>query len=358
MKMITLRLGKNRHPIWVGPKSLDRVGQMMKKNGVKGKVMVVTNPVVGQLYGARLRKSLAVAGIRSNWFEIPDAETSKSLVWCGRAYRAMAQAGMDRGDCVVALGGGVVGDLGGFLGATYLRGIVTVQVPTSLIAQVDSSVGGKTGVNLPEGKNLVGAFCQPDLVVIDPTVLGTLPEREWKSGMAEIVKYGVIAKEAFFHFVENHLEGLRKFRPKDLNDAVLTSCRIKAMVVEADEREAGPRAILNFGHTFGHALEVLTRYRRYTHGEAIGMGMAWAARLSVHQGLCRQEDSDRLVNLLRGIGLPIDLPRINRTRLLEAMIHDKKVRGGKLRFVLMRRIGDVGVYDDIPEDAIFETAHG
>jgi 3-dehydroquinate synthase len=269
MKMITLTLGKSRHPIWVGPKALDQVGPLMKKNGLTGKVMVVTNPVVGRLYGTRLRKSLAVAGIRSNWFEIPDAETSKSLVWCGRAYRAMAQAEMDRGDCVVALGGGVVGDLGGFLGATYLRGIVTVQIPTSLIAQVDSSVGGKTGINLPEGKNLVGAFCQPDLVVVDPSVLSTLPDREWKSGMAEIVKYGAIAEEAFFHFVESRLERLRKFRPKDLQDAVLMSCRIKTAVVEADEREAGPRAILNFGHTLGHALETLTRYRRYTHGEQL-----------------------------------------------------------------------------------------
>ena len=358
METITLRLGKRQHPIRVGPKALDRVGAQMKKNGITGKAMVVTNPVVGRLYGKRLKATLTAAGIPSAWFEIPDAETSKNLLWCGRAYRAMAQAGMDRSGCVVALGGGVVGDLGGFLAATYLRGIAAVQVPTSLVAQVDSSVGGKTGVNLPEGKNLVGAFYQPDLVVVDPSVLRTLPSREWTSGMAEVVKYGVIAEESFFRFIESRLEGFRKFQPKVLQTAVVTSCRIKAAVVEADEREAGPRAILNFGHTFGHALEALTRYRRYTHGEAVGMGMAWAARLSVHMGLCRREDSDRLTDLLKRIGLPIEVPRINRARLLEAMGRDKKARGGRLRFILMRRIGEVGVYDGVPESAIFETLRG
>lgn len=355
MRTISVRLGGHRHPVLIGPNLLDRVGRLMAAREITGRAMVITNPAVGGLYAGRLRKSLDGAGIRNECFEIPDGESYKNLAWFAKAHRAMARAGLDRGGTVVALGGGVVGDVGGFLAATYMRGVAAVQVPTSLIAQVDSSIGGKTGVNLPEGKNLVGAFHQPDLVVVDPLTLKTLPEREWVSGMAEVVKYGVIADESFFAFVEGALEKLRGLRPKALETAIETSCRIKGAIVETDERESGPRAILNFGHTLGHALETLTRYRRYTHGEAIGIGMAWAGRLSADLGLCDREDSRRLTKLLGRVGLPVEAPRLNRRRFMEAVGRDKKVRAGGPRFVLMRALGRVGVYEDIPESALWES---
>ncbi|MFQ5692652.1 MAG: 3-dehydroquinate synthase [Nitrospinota bacterium] len=358
MDTVSVRLGGRAHPILIGPGLLDRVGRLMADRGLTGKAWVLTNPTVGALYADRLAKSLDRAGIRHARFDLPDGEAHKTLAWCARAYRAMVRAGLDRGGSVVALGGGVVGDVGGFLAATYLRGVAAVQVPTSLIAQVDSSVGGKTGVNLPEGKNLVGAFRQPDLVVIDPLALRSLPEREMASGMAEVVKYGVIAEESFFAFVEDRWEALRKLRPRALQTAIVTSCRIKAAVVEVDEREAGPRSILNFGHTFGHALETLTRYRRYTHGEAVAIGMAWAGRLSAEAGLCPREDSDRLTALLRRIGLPVEPPRLNRGRWLEVLGRDKKARGGRLRLVLMRGLGEVGVYEEVPEPLLFRTRRG
>jgi 3-dehydroquinate synthase len=358
VETIVVRLGKRSYPVLVGPKLLDRVGPLMAEQGLTGRSFVVTNPTVGRLYAKRLRESLRRAGIGQEWFEIPDGEAYKTPAWCGRAYRAMARAGLDRQGTVVALGGGVIGDVGGFLAATYLRGVAAVQIPTTLIAQVDSSVGGKTGVNLPEGKNLVGAFCQPDLVVVDPLVLKTLPPREWTSGMAEVIKYGVIADESFFAFVEEKLEDLRALRPKALQTAIVTSCRIKGAVVELDERETGPRAILNFGHTFGHALETLTRYRRYTHGEAIGIGMASAGRLSAKLGLCEPTASLRLTGLLGRAGLPVEAPRLSRGRVLEVMGRDKKVRGGRVRLVLMRGLGEVGIYENAPEDAIVRALRG
>lgn len=361
MDTVSVRLGERTYPICVGAHLLDRAGRLMAGRGLAGEAFVLTNPTVGGLYAGRLSRSLDRAGIPHVRFDIPDGESSKTLSWCARAYRAMVRAGLDRRGAVVALGGGVVGDVGGFLAATYLRGVAAVQVPTSLVAQVDSSVGGKTGVNLPEGKNLVGAFRQPDLVIADPLTLRSLPGPEWTSGMAEVVKYGVIAEEAFFSFVEERLEDLRRLRPAALLTAIVTSCRIKAAVVEADEREAGPRAILNFGHTFGHALETLTRYRRYRHGEAVAVGMAWAGRLSALVGLCDRAASDRLTGLLQRIGLPVRAPRAprsDRRRWMEVLGRDKKARAGRLRLVLMRGIGEVGVYEGVPESAIFEALRG
>ncbi|MFQ5912257.1 MAG: 3-dehydroquinate synthase [Nitrospinota bacterium] len=358
METVSLHLGERSYPVAIGPNLLDRAGRLMAERGLAKRAWVLTNPTVGSLYAKRLAASLDRAGVRHEWFEIPDGEAYKTLTWCARAYRAMVRAGLDRQGSVMALGGGVVGDLGGFLAATYLRGVASVQVPTTLISQVDSSIGGKTGVNLPEGKNLVGAFHQPDLVVADTLALKTLPEREWVSGMAEVVKYGVIADDSFFSFVEDEWEGLRRLRPRPLQTAIVTSCRIKAAVVEVDEREAGSRAILNFGHTFGHALETLTRYRRYTHGEAIAIGMAWAGRVSVELGVCDRAASNRLTELLRRIGLPVELPRLDPRRLMEVMGRDKKVRDGRLRLVLMRDLGDVGVYEGVPESAILRTLQG
>ncbi len=355
---VSVCLGERSYPVLIGANLLDRAGRIMAERGLAGRALVLTNPTVANLYAKRLARSLDRARIHHEWFEIPDGESYKTLAWCAKAYRAMVRAGLDRNAAVVALGGGVIGDIGGFLAATYLRGVAAVQVPTSLIAQVDSSVGGKTGVNLPEGKNLVGAFYQPDLVLVDPLTLRTLPRRDWVSGMAEVVKYGVIVEESFFSFVENKLEKLRDLRPRALQTTIVTSCRIKGAVVEADERETGPRAVLNFGHTFGHALETLTRYRRYTHGEAIAIGMAWAGRLSAVLGLCDRAAVDRLTELLRRVGLPVEAPRLNRRRLMEVLGRDKKARGGRLRFVLLRAVGDVGIYEGVSEGAIFQALRG
>ncbi len=355
VKTISVQLDERSYDLVVGEGVLDRVGRLMASRGLRGRAVVFTNPVVGRRYARRLQQGLARAGISSFRFNVPDGEIYKNLAWCGRAYRSLLEAGVDRHGTVIALGGGVVGDLAGFVAATYLRGVATVQVPTSLTAQIDSGIGGKTGVNLPAGKNLVGVFCQPDLVAIDPGLLRTLPRREILSGMAELIKYGVIADGAFFSFLEDHLDDLLSLRSPSLDRAISTSCRIKAAVVSADERDLGLRSILNFGHTFGHAVEALTRYRRYSHGEAVAIGMAYAARLSSILGICPSAVSDRLVRLLRSTGLPTTPPRLSRARLLKTFGVDKKARGGEVRFVLLRAIGEVGLYGHIPEEALFKA---
>ena len=281
-----------------------------------------------------------------------DNESAKNLRTVELLARDLVKGGADRKSLLIAVGGGVVGDVAGFVAASYLRGVALVHVPTTVVAQVDSSIGGKTGVNLPEGKNLVGAFYPPRLVLSDSNVLGTLPEREFRGGLAEIIKHAVIADAEMFAYLEKNMEKVERRDREALDYLIPRNVAIKARIVTRDERESGLREILNFGHTFAHALESVTHYKRYQHGEAVAWGMMAAALLGHEVGVTRADDVSRIVSLVRRMGPLPSWPRVPARALLEAMRSDKKARGGKLRFVLIPRIGKAGSYDGVPLDVV------
>jgi 3-dehydroquinate synthase len=337
--------------------ALARAGALVSSLHEFSSAFAVSSPRIWRLWGAQLKAGFGeCGGLRSVTFD--DREAAKNLRSVERMCRALVRAGADRRALLVALGGGVVGDVAGFVAACYLRGVAVVQVPTTLVAQVDSAIGGKTGVNLPEGKNLVGAFYQPRLVVVDPQVLSTLPKREYRSGIYEIIKYGVIGDAELFAYLERCLDRLVK-QDAGAVDWVLPRCiAAKADVVSRDERESGLREILNFGHTFGHAIEAATRYRRFLHGEAVGWGMIAAARLAARVRILSETPAERIEVLTRGVGPLPRLPRIAPDRLLLHMRSDKKVRGGKLRIVLPRAVGKVETFSDIPEADVAEVIRG
>ncbi len=320
------------------------IGPRLSGLGFRGRAALITNPKVRRLYGGVVLKSLASAGFKTIVITVPDGERYKNLDEAAKIFDALVSSRFERGSPVVALGGGVIGDISGFAAAAYLRGVPYIQVPTTLLAQVDSSVGGKTGVNHPKGKNLIGAFYQPSAVYIDPLTLKTLPEREFKAGLAEVVKYGVIKDKAFFGYLERNAASLTE-RGQALCKAIEISCAIKAWVVSRDEREGDLRAILNFGHTFGHAIEAVTGYGTFLHGEAVAIGMVMAINFSVRLGLCPAKDAQRVVSLISSLGLPVDAPDISPAKLIEAMRLDKKVVNGRIRFVLPRAVGRVAVGD-------------
>jgi len=351
---VTVNLGASRsYPIFLGEGILPGLGDETRKRVTGGRVLVVTNPTVGSLWGREAERSLAEAGFAVYRAEIPDGEEYKTLDTAAHLYDRAFEAGLDRSCAVVALGGGVVGDVAGFTAATYMRGVPLVQVPTTLMAQVDSSVGGKVAVNHPRGKNIIGAFYQPVLVLADVGTLRTLPGRELRAGIAEVIKYGVISDAAFFGWLEENLERLLKGDPEALTYAVEMSCRIKARVVEADETEQGLRRVLNYGHTFGHALEALTGYRVYVHGEAVAVGMVAAAKLSVLLGLLDEESYSRIEQLVRRAGLPADIPAdLSFEAALTCMERDKKAQDGRITFVLPEAVGRVGFYPDPPADML------
>ncbi len=352
VEKLRVDLGKRSYDIIIGAGALDLVGQKLSALGLGRRVTVVSNAVVRPLYGERVETLLAQSGFTVRVVEIPDGEVHKSLATAAGLYDELIDFKMDRACAVVALGGGVIGDLAGFVASTYLRGVPFVNIPTTLLAQVDSAVGGKTGVDHPKGKNLIGAFYQPRLVLCDLDVLRTLPKRELIAGMAEVVKYGVILDANFFSFVETHVEEILNLQPGAMAEVVRSSCEAKATVVERDELESGLRAILNFGHTLGHAIESLTGYSRFIHGEAVAIGMVAAARIARAMGLCPQADVDRLKAILEQIGLPTRPPKLELQAVLEAMIHDKKVQAGRIRFVLPERIGKAVIRDDVDPAAI------
>lgn len=340
MQTVTVNLGQRSYPIQIGAGLLSRVGEAMKAQGMAGRVGIVSNPQVADLYLEEAQDSLREAGYETAAVLIPEGEPHKDTESLGRIYDALVERRFDRSATLVALGGGVVGDVAGFAAATFLRGIGYVQVPTTLLAQVDASVGGKTAVNHRRGKNLIGAFHQPRLVVIDPETLRTLPRREFAAGMAEVIKHGVIEDAAFFGFLEDEMDALLRMDSAAVETAVAASCRIKAAVVEQDEREDDRRAILNFGHTIGHALESFTGYERFLHGEAVAIGMVLAAALSAGRGLCSAEDLGRIERLVRRAGLPWRLPDdVAPEDLVAGMALDKKSHAGKIRFVLCEGIG-------------------
>jgi 3-dehydroquinate synthase len=353
VETVTVALGERAYPIWIGDGILPSLGARLREIGLSGKAALVSVPPVFDLYGAAARASLAGAGFEVCATVVPDGEASKCVARLSGLWDRFVEDRLERTAPVVALGGGVVGDLAGFAAATYKRGVPFVQCPTTLLAQVDSSVGGKVAIDHPAGKNLIGAFHQPAAVCADLAALRTLPRRELVAGLAEVIRSAIAFDAAFFGFLEANLERLLALDPDALRHAVATCCRIKAAVVAEDERETGGRrSLLNLGHTFAHALETLTGYARYRHGEAVGWGIARAARLAQNLGLCTAADAARQEDLLRRAGLPVDDPSPEAEAMFAAMAHDKKAAGGNVRFVLTEKIGSANLYGVIPWESL------
>lgn len=356
---VPVNLDDRSYQIHIGAGVLERLGDLCTGAGLKGKCLIITDENVGDLYAEPAIKSLESAGFSACVATLPAGEQTKCGDRVFELYSRCIEAGLDRKSFVVALGGGVIGDLAGYVAATYLRGIPFVQVPTSLLAMVDSSVGGKTGINLPEGKNLVGAFYQPELVLADLHTLNTLPPREYRAGLAEIVKYGIIYDAPFFDFLEANIEKLPEVGNVDLLATVVSRCcEVKADVVAQDEREGGLRAILNFGHTAGHALEKVAGYGEYVHGEAVAIGAAFAARASVALAGLSQTECDRIEKIFADLGLPVNAPKYSWTDLRAALSVDKKTVGGMPRYVLASNIGTVSIGNEIPEELMEQIWNG
>jgi len=346
MRTLNVELGARRYPIHVGSGLLSHP-ELLVPHLSGTRVAIITNDVVAALYLDPVRR--AAAAYEPVAVILPDGERHKNLGSLDRIVDSMLSARCDRHTTIIALGGGVIGDLAGFAAASYQRGVPFVQIPTTLLAQVDSSVGGKTGVNHARGKNMIGAFYQPRAVIIDIDTLGTLPDKELRAGLAEVVKYGLIRDIEFFGWLETNLERLLQRDTAALSYAIERSCRHKAQVVAADETEAGERALLNFGHTFGHAIETGMGYGAWLHGEAVAAGMALAADLSSRLGYIDAADVARIEKLLTRAGLPTQLPAmLDAARLLELMAVDKKVADGKRRLVVLRGMGRAIVTDDVP----------
>ncbi|NDD65141.1 MAG: 3-dehydroquinate synthase [Acidobacteria bacterium] len=356
-EVVRVPLGDRSYDIVIAAGILDRIGELTRQalGGKVERVVVISNPLVDGHYGRRITKSLRAAGFRPLSLLIGDGERAKSLRTAERVWDFLISHRIERSEGLIALGGGVVGDLAGFVAATYQRGMPFVQVPTTLLAQIDSSVGGKTAVNRPLGKNLVGAFHQPAGVIIDPLVLRTLPPREFSAGMYEALKYGIIRDREFAAFLDGSLDQIRQLAPAPLTRLIARCCEIKAEVVAADEREGGLRRILNYGHTVGHALEAVTRYRRLRHGEAVGYGMICAANLAAAFGLLAASEAELIRERIDAIGRRPAISDLDVAAILAAMAHDKKVAHGRLPFILPTSIGEVVVRDDLPPSLIRGT---
>jgi len=352
VSVLSVNLAENSYDIVIERGALVSLGQRCRTAGLKGVAAVITNPAVAALYGTTVTDSLADAGFRVAQIEIPDGEEYKNSATLNQLYDDLLAAGVDRGSFIVALGGGVVGDVAGYAAATWMRGIPFVQVPTTLLAQVDSSVGGKTGIDHPNGKNLIGAFYQPRLVLIDVDTLATLDQRQFRAGLAEVIKYGVAIDRPFFEFLESNSDKLLAMEADVLIEIIRRSCQLKAQVVELDEKEAGLRAILNYGHTLGHAFESISGYRGLVHGEAVAIGMVLAARVSVAEGLCSTNDLARISALITRFGLSVEIPRYDRSELLNAVAADKKSKGGAITFICNQGIGKYAMSHHTPEELL------
>ena len=349
---VDIALGERSYPILIGRRLLEDAPLLSTYIAARS-LLIVTNETIAPLYLAKLQNALQ--GRRVATLILPDGEQHKTLETYSRILDALIAERMNRDAAAVALGGGVIGDLVGFAAASYQRGIDYVQVPTTLLAQVDSSVGGKTGVNHPRGKNMIGAFHQPRCVLADTSTLQTLSPREYRAGMAEVVKYGFIRDATFLQWIETNVERLIAREDAAVIHAVRRSCEIKAEVVGQDEREQGLRAILNLGHTFGHAIETASGYGNWLHGEAVAAGMAMAADMSARLGWLQPDQRDRVVALLKQLGLPVEPPRIGAQRGRELMGMDKKVLGGRIRLVLLQGLGRATVVDNYAEQALDAT---
>jgi shikimate kinase/3-dehydroquinate synthase len=344
------------YPIFVGWGLLDDIGKYLRGIGIRGPVYVITDSKVFDLHGGQVQGSLEDAGIESHCFTVPAGEASKSLATAGDIYNWLAERRCERGHAIIALGGGMVGDLAGFVAATFLRGVAVIQVPTSLAAMVDASIGGKTAVNLPAGKNLVGAFYQPRMVLADLNALRTLPPRELASGWAEAIKHGLILDASLFQLFEERADSLLKLEPEVTAEVVRRSMAIKARVVEEDERETtGRRTLLNYGHTIGHGLEAATQYTELLHGEAVAAGMVAAAEIGHKMGLLSREAVERHTEILERFGLPTSCPGVNPQSVLRAMELDKKASSRVISWVLLEDIGRATIRSDVADELVQQT---
>jgi 3-dehydroquinate synthase len=355
MEIVRVDLGARSYEIMVGKGLMGQIGELISNLSLGTNCALITHEGIFELFGDRILDSLRQRRLRVYPIFVPEGEMSKNLEWTQRIYQVMLDSGLDRGSFVIALGGGVVGDLAGFVAGTYMRGIDFIQVPTTLLAQVDASIGGKTGVNLPAGKNLVGIFHQPRLVVIDVNALERLNSDEFESGMAEVIKYGVIKDEGLFNFLESNVKRILAREPEALEHIIYRSCSVKAGVVSSDERESGLRAILNYGHTIGHALESSTNYRQYKHGEAVSIGMACAAWIAQQQGFLKDDDFRKQIEILKLYGLPIFYKKPSPRKVYPYLWSDKKKRQGTLSFILPKKTGEVFVSRNVSQDLIKEA---
>ena len=353
MKIVKVKLKQNPYDIVIGENILPKLGAHIKKLNIGRDAIVITNPIVKKLYGSTITKSLKKSGFSVKVMTVPDGEKSKSVKTCFELIEQVAKYDILKRPFIVAVGGGVIGDLAGYVAAAYKRGIPYVHVPTSFLAQIDSAIGGKVAIDLKVGKNLVGAFYQPKMVYSDIAVLKTLPKRQLKNGMAEAIKYGVIYDNKLFAYLEKNFAKILETDSKALTHVVIRSSQIKADVVLRDEKETkGVREILNFGHTIGHAIEAAGGFKVYQHGEAIALGMHVAADISVQKKMLTQSAADRLGALIESVGLPMQIKKVKLSDITRLMKHDKKFKTGKTRFVLARSIGRVSVIEGVKEVVI------
>jgi len=350
--IVTVDLGSLSYRIVVECGALATIGPRLRELRVGDRAAVVSSAAIIELHGKTVTDSLESSGFQVTHLTVPDGESAKTLAVAEACWNGLLEAGFDRTSTVVALGGGAVGDVAGFVAGTYMRGVNVVQVPTTLLAQVDASIGGKTAIDHPRAKNLIGVFHQPRLVLVDPAAAGTLPERDFRSGLAEIVKHGIVLDAVYFEEVEGAVASLLARDLATLERIVGGSCRLKASVVERDAREAALRAVLNYGHTIGHALEAATGYARWTHGEAVSLGIAAEARLANRLGLAEKETVVRQERLLSALGLPIRAGAVDVESVLSAIRHDKKARNGRVPFVLAPALGTFRVVFDVAPDDV------
>ena len=357
MKRVRVRLGDKGYDVLIARGLLGQAGKHLRDCGFNGKLVIITNPIVQELYGNALREKLSADGFQVAMLTVADGEEQKSLDVAGRLYTELGDGYAERTTPVLALGGGVIGDLAGFVAATYMRGVPLVQIPTTLLAQVDSSIGGKVAVNHGKLKNEIGAFYQPRLVISDTATLKTLPAKEFANGMAEVVKSAVIKDSEFFAFIENNLGKIKTLDNAALEEIVFRSASIKANVVIQDELDTGLRNILNYGHTIGHAIETVSDFG-VEHGHAVAIGMMAAAGIAEKLGCFDKSELIRLKAILEGAGLPAKMPKLDTGKILKAMKHDKKIAGGKVRFVLPKAIGEVFITDEVNLTLVEEVLSG
>ncbi len=353
--ILQVGLDERSYPIIIEDGLMAKIGNDLSRRKIGNKYGIIADDYVASLYGKTLLQSLEEAGESVEIFTFKNGEASKNLQVYSGLLSQLAQAGFDRTDALIALGGGVTGDMTGFLASSYMRGVPFIQVPTTLLSQVDSSVGGKTGVDIPEGKNLVGAFYQPKVVYIDTAVLTTLPRSEYSSGLAEVIKYGVIRDRAFFGFLEQRIDSILGLERETVQQMIYTCCKIKAEVVAEDEKESNIRRILNFGHTIGHAVEAASDFK-LSHGEAVAIGMVAVLRIGVVDGICEKEDAGRVATLIHNCGLPTEIPHdLDRERIKGYLKSDKKAIGNRIFYVLPTGIGDVIITDEVTNKMVDEV---
>ena len=357
MRKIEVKLAANSYEIHIGQGIITQVGHQLREKGFSDKLVIITNPIVEELYGEALKQSLTREGFKINILQVADGEEQKSLETAGRLYHELSDTHAERVTLILALGGGVIGDLAGFVAATYLRGVPLVQIPTTLLAQVDSSIGGKVAVNHDQLKNKVGAFYQPRLVISDVGTLKTLPPRELANGLAEVIKSAMIWDKEFFTYLETNLGEIKSLDVGKLEEVVFRTAKIKVEVVEEDERDLGLRNILNYGHTIGHGIESAAGFK-IGHGESVAIGMLAAARISSRLGVLDISEVTRLKNLINRANLATEMPDLDLGKIIQAMSHDKKIIGGKMRFVLPKAIGDVFITDEVSLSLVEEVLAG